>query len=223
LAIVISTVVGLALVDALNPFSIAALVYLLGTSQPIANALIFTGGTYLVYFFGGVLVMTGWQALVDRVSPLLPWWSLGVLELALGTGLALLGVVLWRQARSAGGFAPPPDLGWAAILVFAVSSTVADLTSALPYFGAINVIAVSEDFDQFASLATIAFYCLIYCLPLITLAAVRALFQARSDAIFVRVRAGVDWILARLLGPATLVAGVLLVVDGVRRLWILPL
>jgi hypothetical protein len=52
MAILFTTIGGLALLDALNPFSIAALVYLLGTSRPIRNGVLFTGATYVAYLLG---------------------------------------------------------------------------------------------------------------------------------------------------------------------------
>ncbi len=222
MAILIPTIISLALLDALNPFSIAALVYLLGALRPIRNGLLFTAGTYFAYLVGGLLLLAGWQSVVNLVAPLLPWWSLAALEFVGGIGLVLVGVWLWQKYQAGTTFAPPKDLGWFAILAFAVTSTVADLTSALPYFGAVNVLLLEGSLSYPQRALYLALYCLFYCSPLIVMVGGRAFFHHRSDAIFSAVRTGVDWAFSKLTAPVALVAGVVLLLDGFRRLWFVP-
>jgi lysylphosphatidylglycerol synthetase-like protein (DUF2156 family) len=220
LTITIPSLLGLAIADALNPFSIAALVYLLGTPRSLINGLIFTAGTYLTYLAGGLLLLAGWQSLVALVAPLLPWWSLGVLE-ALG-GLALLigGIWLWNSSRAGVTLTPPPDWSGTAVLIFAASSTIADLTSALPYFAAVNVLLLDPVLTMLTRVLAIALYCLVYCAPLLLMIGCQMLFRAQSAAIFQRIRGGVDWALAKLTAPLTTAGGVILLGDGIRRLWV---
>ncbi len=220
MTITIPSLLGLAIADALNPFSIAALVYLLGTPRSLINGLIFTAGTYLTYLAGGLLLLAGWQSLVALVAPLLPWWSLGVLE-ALG-GLALLigGIWLWNSSQAGVTLTPPADLSGTAVLIFAASSTIADLTSALPYFAAVNVLLLDPVFTMLTRVLAIALYCLVYCAPLLLMIGCQMLFRAQSAAIFQRIRGGVDWALAKLTAPLTTAGGVILLGDGIRRLWV---
>lgn len=208
---------GLALADSLNPATVAAQAYLLGTPRPMARALAFLVGTFLTYFAGGFVLLEGWMVFLRNLAPLIPWWGLGVGEVALG--LATVGFGLWSLARASAGtpFRPPEELSVPAALAFAVVSTVSDLPTALPYFAAANRIAELD--GPALQLAALGWYNLTYCWPMIALLVAHAtLRQARSEAIFGRLRAGIDWAFAKLLPPVLLLAGATLAVDGARRL-----
>ncbi len=65
----------------------------------------------------------------------------------------------------------------------------------------------------------LALYNLLYCAPLIGLVATRMLLSPeRSELLFGRLRAGVDWAFAKLLPPLLGVGGAALLIDGIRRL-----
>jgi Sap, sulfolipid-1-addressing protein len=219
MAILIPTIIGLALLDALNPFSIAALVYLLGASRPIRDGLLFSAGTYFSYLLGGLLLLAGWQSVLNLVAPIFPWWSLAALEIVGGTGLLLIGVWLWKKSQSGTAFAPPRGLGWFSILAFAVTSTIADLSSAIPYFGAVNVLLLEGSLSYLDRALYLALYCVFYCSPLIVMVGARVFFHQQSDAMFFAVRTGVDWAFSKLTAPVTSIAGIIVLLDGVRRLW----
>ena len=208
---------GLALVDALNPFTIAAQAYLLGTPRPMRRSLAFLVGTYATYLAGGVVLLFGWSTLLARVLPLLPFWGIPAGEALLGAGAFGFGV--WSLRKSAAGtpFAPPSDLSVQATLGFAVASTVADLTSALPYFGAISQIADASLGVWSTSLA-LGWYNLLYCAPLIALVVARASLSEKASALFFgRMRCAIDWAFAKLLPWLLILAGAGFVFDGIRR------
>lgn len=214
----LAVLTGLALADSLNPFTVASQAYLLGTPRPMRRSLAFLAGTYATYFAGGVLLLEGWTILLRRVLPLVPAWGYGAGEMALGAVLAGFAVWSWRRAAGGSPVTPPAGLGVGATLAFAVASTGADLTSALPYFAAVSRIA-AEVPGWGARLGLLAWYNLLYVSPLILLVAVRALLSPEaSERFFGRARAAIDWAFARLLPPLLLVAGIALLVDGARRL-----
>lgn len=216
--LVIGTVLGLAIADSLNPFSVAAMVYLLGTSRPIVNGALFTLGTFITYLAGGVLLYFGWDAAVAAVAPLLPPWSLIAVEVTAGALLLALGLWMWRKRREGGDFKPPTNLSTLTVLAFAVASTIGDLPTALPLFGAVNLMVADRSILVLGDLLTVAVYCALYCAPLLAVLAVRAASGAASEPIFGRVRGAVDWLLEKAMAPLTCLAGVLLVGDGLRRL-----
>jgi hypothetical protein len=167
---------------------------------------------------GGLLLLAGWQSLISLVAPTLPWWSLAVVELVAGMALLGAGIWLWSRSRTGARFGVPQDLGWLAIVLFGVSSTFADLTTAVPYFGAVNVLLLDPNLYWFQRALFLAFYCLLYCGPLIVMVGARAFLSHRSDAVFAAVRSGVDWAIAKLSAPIILIAGLGLLVDGSWRL-----
>lgn len=209
---------GLAALDALNPFTVAAQAYLLGTPRPMPRSLAFLAGTYATYLLGGVLLLLGWSWALALISPLVPWWGFAAGEIALAVLVG--GFAAWSLRKAAAGspFTPPSDLSIPATLAFAVASTAADLSSALPYFAAVNQVATGPA-GPAGRLLALSWYNLIYCAPMIALIAARlALPETSSAALFGRMRAGIDWAFARLLPPAMAVAAVALAADGVRRL-----
>lgn len=213
----LGSVSGLALLDSLNPFTIAAQAYLLGTSRPMPRSLAFLAGTYVTYVLGGVVLLAGVAALMTWAALFLPSWTLGVAELVLAVALVIFGVEAAQRAKAGSPIVPPADLGIGAALALAVVSSAADLPSALPLFAATSLIAV-EGLPWSADLALLAGYGLLYCAPLIALVLVRAVLRARSDAAFQAIRDALDWAFAKLLPPAMFLCSVALCVDGVRRL-----
>lgn len=209
---------GLALIDALNPFTIAAQAYLLGTPRPMRRSIAFLVGTYATYLAGGVVLLLGWGAFLARVLPLLPGWAIPAGEILLGVGAFGFGIRSLRKSATGTPFAPPSDVSVRATLGFAVASTFADLTSALPYFGAISQIA-SADLGDWTTGLALAWYNLLYCAPLIALIIARAALSEEASALFFgRMRRAIDWAFAKLLPPLLILAGAGLAFDGLRRL-----
>lgn len=215
----LAMVSGLALVDALNPFTIAAQAYLLGTPRPLRRSITFLIGTYLTYLAGGVVLLLGWSAFLLQVVPLLASWAIPAGEVLLGLGTLGFGIWSLRQAASGTPFTPPSDLSVRATLGFAVASTIADLTSALPYFVAVSQIRPAR-VGGLQTALMLSWYNLLYCAPLIALVAGRmSLGEAASAKFFGRTRSAIDWAFAKLLPPLLMVAGAVLVIDGLRRMF----
>jgi len=82
----------LALVDALNPFTIAAQAYLLGTWRPMLRSITFLIGTYVTYLAGGVVLLLGWSVFLSQFMPLLASWAIPAGEILLGFGTLGFGV-----------------------------------------------------------------------------------------------------------------------------------
>jgi hypothetical protein len=139
----IFTLIGLGIVDALNPFSIGAMIYLLATPRPVANGTVFIAGTLLVYLLCGVALMEGWALVLKNLLPLVSYW-LEILALSIA-GILCLGMAVELYRKSGSGWkqeAPTaPSLALSGIFLFAFVSTLSDLTTAVPYIAAANTIA----------------------------------------------------------------------------------
>jgi cytochrome c biogenesis protein CcdA len=199
-------VLTLGIVDSLNPFSIAAQAYLLGTPRPRARAWTFLLGSFLIYFLAGVFIVQGAAILVRSVLPMLPPWFLASGALALGIASLLLAFYLWKQAKAGTAFVPPANLSVPATFAFAAVSTVSDLPTALPYFGAAAQIAASTS-EMLPQLGWLLIYNLVYVAPLFLLIALHDLLGERSDAVFGRIQRVVNWGFAHLLPPLILILG----------------
>lgn len=208
---------GLAVADSLNPFTVAAQAYLLGTPKPMPRSLAFLLTTYVLYFAGGVLLLEGWTAFFRYAAPLIPDWGLPAGEIALGLAVAGAALWAWRKARRGAPFSPPAEMTISATIMFAIVSTVADFSSALPYFAAVNQLA-SSSASKLLQYGAIGWYNLIYVTPLIMLISAKLILSTEgSAAVFGRARTIIDWCFEKLLPPLMVLASAGLIVDGIWR------
>lgn len=204
------SLIGLGAVDSLNPFSIAAQAYLLGTQKPGPRAWAFLFGSFATYLLGGIFLVQGILVVVQSLLHLVPDWVFVSGRLALGAASIALAIYLWRRSSQGAAFTPPSDLSVRATVVFAVGSTVSDLPTAVPYFAAAGQIAsaTTSFWDQ---LGWLTIYNAVYVGPLLLLVTLHYILGARSEALFGRIQAGVNWAFARLLPPLILLLGVWLI------------
>lgn len=167
-AVLLAGVVGLALLDALNPATIAgvALLLLAPMAHPARAAAGFVAGAYLTVLALGAVVYIGADAAADAVGNSLIW----VRRIAFTVAAVALAMAGLRRLRAR--IRPAVTVpGWVNPLSAAVLGLVmtgADLPNAFPYFIAIERI-VNADVGTTRSLTIIAGYALVYCLPCLLL------------------------------------------------------
>ncbi|GAB2572937.1 hypothetical protein Aab01nite_82200 [Paractinoplanes abujensis] len=172
-------VVGLALLDALNPATIAgvALLLLAPMAHPVRAAAGFVSGAYLTVLALGAAVYAGADVAAGAVGNGLVWVRRIAFTVA-AVGLAVAGLrrlrARIRPAVTVPGWVNP---GSAALL--GVVMTGADLPNAFPYFIAIERI-VNAGAGALRSLLIIAGYAVVYCLPCVLLLIAGA---ARGDRV----------------------------------------
>jgi cytochrome c biogenesis protein CcdA len=209
---------GLALADALNPFSIAAMAYLLTTDRPIARGTVFILGTLAVYVPFGTMLVEGWTAVLAALVPLLPAWAVGTALIV--AGLSCVGFALWSWMKPGDGNGAMPlsdRLTLPATAAFAVASTLADAPTAVPYFAAATLAPLLAE-GRVGEYLWVVLYCLIYVTPLVLLLALRVWFGDRAERSLGRVRMAVDWSFRYLLPPVLAVVGIWLGLLGLARL-----
>jgi cytochrome c biogenesis protein CcdA len=156
---------GIALLDSLNPSLFVAQFYLLTTLRPVPRILSYIGGVLAVNFIGGLVFLAGAQALiVNFIAGLRPSWLYGG---GLALGIALLVFGLWlplappanEEARQ------PHSLHPFHTFLLGAAVMVNELTTALPYFVAIERIA-SSGVEMGTAVALLVLYNLVFALPL---------------------------------------------------------
>ena len=210
------TIIGLGFTDALNPFSIAAMAYLLATDRPYERGLIFILGTLAIYFPGGIALMEGWSAVLKNILPNLPTWLPALSYFIFGMICLAAAFYFYRQGKKSDEQAAPKlsNLSLTATFVFALGSTISDLPTALPYFAGANIIASVSD-GLLPRLIVLTVYNFIYISPLILMLIIRMSAGARAQGYLVKVRNGVDWSFAHLLPPTIAFIGIYLLARGV--------
>lgn len=214
----IAGLLGLALLDALNPFSIAAMAFLLSTDRPSTRGLAFILGTAVVYLGFGIMLLEGWTAFLQSLLPLLPSWIPALVEVLAGAGCLVGGIILWRKSGSDTQSMPQISAlsVWATVL-FAAGSTVSDLPTAVPYFAAASQITSIAE-GRLGQYFWLLIYNVIYVAPMVAMLVVRLTLRKRADGVFSAIRKGVDWAFKHLMPLLLILFGIFLLFDGVRRL-----
>jgi hypothetical protein len=161
-------VAGLALLDALNPATIAgvALLLLAPMAHPVRAAAGFVAGAYLTVLGLGTLVYIGADTAADAAGNGLVWVRRTAFTVA-AVALAVAGLRRLRPrirpAVTVPGWVNAPTAAGLGLLM-----TGADLPNAFPYFIAIERI-VDAGLGTAHALLIIAGYALVYCLPCLLL------------------------------------------------------
>ncbi|GAA0807403.1 GAP family protein [Spirilliplanes yamanashiensis] len=178
-AALLATVAGLALLDALNPATIAgvALLLLAPMAHPVRAAAGFVTGAYLTVLALGAVVYAGADTAAEAAGNGLVWVRRIAFTIA-AVALAVAGLRRLRDrirpAVTVPRWVTPLTAGLLGLVM-----TGADLPNAFPYVIAIERI-VGADIGTGRSLAVIAGYALVYCLPCLLLLVAGA---ARGDRV----------------------------------------
>ena len=210
------SLIALGIADALNPFSIAAVVYLLTTDKPIARGSTFIVGTFLFYFTAGVALMEGWSQILKNILPGLPEWISFSFYIVSGIVCLAIAQHLYSNAKKGDGqpYVSIGNVSLRAIFVFAIASTLSDLPTAIPYFAALDIIAHSDN-GGIEKICLLLLYNLIFISPLVLLLAIKLSAGETVPGYFMKIRHGVEWCFAKLLPPLIAVFGLYLLANGI--------
>ncbi len=183
-------IAGLALLDALNPATIAgvALILLAPLRRPVLTGVAFVIGAYGVVVLVGMAVYLGADAAAAVVSAGLAWLrriAFGLAAVALAAG-----AVRRLRDRDRGAATLPAWVGPWTAAPLGVLVTGADLPNAFPYLIAIERLVSAEVAHGSAAVVLLA-YGVVYCLPcvlLLVLGAVRGhRVRARLRGVYDRI------------------------------------
>ncbi len=199
------SIVGIGLVDSINPSLFIAQLYLLTTVRPVPRVLSYIAGGVLAYFIGGVLILTGARAVIsDGLAQASPTLLYG-LQLALG--LLFLGFGLWLKTDAPLGEARKPrSLTLWASFVLGIVVIGNEVTTALPYFVAIEQIAQAQ-MALPENLLALVIYNLVFSLPLFAFLLIFVLFRQQWAGIIERINQGVQRWMPRIMKWLAIVFG----------------
>ncbi len=223
----LATLTPIALVDSLSvvPVALVPMLMLLGGRRPLAGAFAFIAGILFTYLPFGLLLLFGLDYLFDTLAAhFSTWWNREphfgevVLELVVGLLLMLLGNQLCNRggmSRAAEtkdkrkrGMTPLQAFGLAAML------NAAGLWGALPYFAAIAQI-LKEGWSTGLNVAALAYYNLVFILPLLAFPLLHLLMGPRAQPLFRSFDRFIRHWSRRLLAIVFIGLGFLLLVDAI--------
>ena len=206
-----AALLGIALVDSLNPSALVVTTLLLSGPKPVRRSLAYITGIAVTYFAVGVAVALGAS---DVLSAALE----AVRRPAVGFGIeALLALLLvgfaLRRPRPAQG--PPRIRGTSlpAAFLTGVTITAVESTTALPYIGALTAL-VRAEVPLGTMLVALLVYVLVFVLPPLLLVAVQAVRPGMANVAVSRVRGWLQVLDTRIVRRLVLLLGLLMLADA---------
>lgn len=207
----LALIIPVALLDSLNPVTIAVHVYLLGTPKPKTRTLTFIAGIFLAYLAGGILLSMGLSSILQYFAKFSDsTWQL--IQVALGLLLTGFGVYLWYAPGKESEPEKPASLTPAGTFWLGIGVTVSDLPTAIPYIAAIERMLEAE-ISLPGILSALAFYNFIYVLPLLTLFSVYLFTGESGAAILQNINLFIRRWSSPVLAIACAAAGIILFID----------
>src|SRR3954452_10571223 len=129
------------LADSLNPATIAVAIVLATGRRPVPRLLLYTLGTGITYFLGGLLLALGPAGLLHSLLHRKPTTAGHVVEIVIGAIGIAAAVWLWTRKPGSVEKRVPTDVSPPRALLIGGGITLVDLPTALMYFAAIALIA----------------------------------------------------------------------------------
>jgi len=208
----------LALVDSLNPFSIAIQIFLLGVLTNTHRISYYILGILLVYFVGGVLIFLGLTAylkiLLDQIS-VIPNMFLYSVGFVIGVILLFYGIMALRKNGIVKEIKlERKEFSILALFAIGATGTMFDLPTALPYLGFITKM-IEMELNSEIGIFLLSIYSFIYIFPLLILWALFIRYKEKIKEKIVSVQIYMDKINNYVIGVFSLMIGLLFIVDAV--------
>jgi hypothetical protein len=212
-------VLGIALVDGLNPSTIAPALLLAVRRNGVLLVALFTLGVFLPSLGAGALVVLGPGRWLLDLLPEVGAHTKHLLEIGAGVALAALAAVLWiHRGRVASGMSREPPGGAAGAFGLGAGIILAELPTAFPYFAALAAIAGSSA-SLPAQLELVALFNVAFVLPLLVILGVRGLAGPRAEHLLEATRGALNRYVGVVLPCAVGLLAAVLIVVGVAGLY----
>ena len=211
-------VVGIALVDGLNPSTIAPALVLAVRRRGVVLVSLFTVGVFVPSLAAGVLVVVGpGQALLGLI-PHVGAMTKHLLEIGAAVALAVLAWILWiHRGRVASGMSRDPPGGAVGAFGLGAGIILAELPTAVPYFAALAAIIRSSE-SLAVQIELVALFNLAFILPLLVILGIRAVAGPRAEALLDLTRGALDRYVGVVLPCAVALLAAVLLIVGVLGL-----
>jgi cytochrome c biogenesis protein CcdA len=207
-------VIGLGLVDSLNPATIVPALYLAAGPNGVKSVAGFLTGFGLTNLALGVLIALGPGKAIKDHLPHTGDHTKHLIEISVGGALLVVAAALWWQrshvAKHVAAGTKHLDRN---SLLLGAGIAVVELPTALPYFAAIAAVVGSGQ-SAAAQVGLLAVFNVCFLLPVFALLVLRALAGERSRAWLFRLRGKVDAWLATLAPILVALLGVALIAVG---------
>src|SRR3954470_6625210 len=161
------------LADSLNPATIAVAVVLATGRRPVPRLLLYTLGTGITYFLGGLLLVLGPAGILHALLHRKPTTAGHVAEIAIGAIGIAAAVWIWTRKPASVEKRVPTEVSPARALLIGAGITLVDLPTALMYFAAIALI-VRADLSAASEVGLLVVFNVAYVVPLLVVTVLAA-------------------------------------------------
>lgn len=214
------SLIGIAILDSLNPSIILLTLYLLSTKKPVKRTAFYILGVFLTNWLLGLLVYFGLGAtftiIISKVFSSTAWWVYGI-ELVAAIALIYASVTM-KTTTDARIKKQPQNINPKATFLLGVGATFIEFSTAAPYLGAIAALTKAEPSAVYA-VASLGLYNVVYVgIPLIFF----GIYLARRDkaeAILANLNIKVSHYIKRIAKVLFLTLGFVLLIDFIGYLF----
>jgi cytochrome c biogenesis protein CcdA len=212
----------IALVDStsITPLCIVPLIMLLSKEQPILRASAFLFGIFAAYLVGSLLLLFGLQQIFEQVNEVVsqqlknPDTLFLVVQIAIGACMLAFGTRMANARERKQDRRPTESVSAAQAFTGGAVLTIVGLPGALPLFAAIDQI-LRADPPLHNKIVAMFFYNAVFVLPLFSAVLLRIVLGERSVPMLNRINDIVTRAGRRVLIVALVIAGVVLILDGI--------
>lgn len=214
---VLLAVVPLAMLDSLNPATLAMGAALTTVDRPVRALQANITAVYATYFsIGAIAALT--SASLIREALTINASAVEASRLMPGLLLIAVALYLWRtRRRGTATYRPHPRIGRTRAALLGLLVTILDAPTAVPYIAAIAIITHAH-LDAVETLVILTVYCEIYTLPLQAVLAIHVRMGRAGDQLIVAMRRRIARWGPVVLSAFCLVIGLALSIDALLPL-----
>ena len=216
----ISFLIICALIDSLNPVTIAIHIYLLTTDRPIVRTISFMMGMFSAYFIGGVLIEFGLDKIITDFD-FNPNFVFFIIEIIIGCLLIVSGYKYSKKVNVST-TKKPRSLKAIHTFLLGLFVTGSDIPTALPYLAAIGRM-VQEDLPFLSVIALLIMYIIIFETPLIILLFMYIFSREKIEDKLLKIIPFINLWNYRLTVVFLILFGMFLVIDGIGAIFGYPI
>lgn len=162
------SLIGLAIVDSINPSAIAVTLYLLTSKEPVPKVLAYAAGVFTTYLTLGIMLVAGFGTIMAQADGALNNPLAYSAQLLIGC--LMLSYALFGDKLKIGKSTPrkPSSQRLPALFGLGVAISIVEFTTALPYLAAIAIL-INTPLLFIAKIGILIGYNLILILPILLL------------------------------------------------------
>lgn len=218
--ILLLSILGIAILDSLNPSIILMTLYLLSTEKPIKRTASYISGVYLTNLSLGLLAYFGlgaaFSVIISRVFSTTAWWAYGIELIA---AIALIYAAIRMKTNTDATLRKKPKaINPKATFALGVGATFIEFSTAAPYLGAIAALVKAEPSAAYSVTALILYNIVYIGIPLILLSIYLAKRQA-AEPVLAKANKKISHYIRRIGKVLFFSLGVLLLADFIGYLF----